>query len=229
MLGALTVTLRLAEGSSTWSAPAPRWTRRAASQSPEFSGLTTKSSGKVQRETVAEIRRTRIVAQDDIDRAVRIGVRRLDLPGFFVPNGICYNRSHPASPWITSDCKSRAHGLFCALQRQMTRCGAGCEGRVVMSKPKLALLVGAMIMLGLPAVPASAADLQVPPVAKADREAAACGPCGCLHVTWNRHRVLESTYGLAFDPRNFDQTEPYYYYGPVRSYPTFWCEVGSTQ
>ena len=98
-----------------------------------------------------------------------------------------------------------------------------------MSKPKLALMVGAMIVLGLPAVSASAADMQIPPAAKADREAAACGPCGCLHVTWNRHRVLESTYGLAFDPRNFDQTEPYYHFGPVRAYPRYWVDADPAQ
>jgi hypothetical protein len=36
---------------------------------------------------------------------------------------------------------------------------------------------------------------------------------------------LRSTYGIAFDPRNFDETQPYYYFGPVRAYPRFWCDV----
>ncbi|MGB6731201.1 MAG: hypothetical protein WBE84_08580, partial [Xanthobacteraceae bacterium] len=121
----------------------------------------------------------------------------------------------------------QAHGLVLAVATADYAL-RGQKGEPSMSKPKLALMVGAMIVFGLPAVSAFAADMQIPPAAKADRDAAACGPCGCLHVSWNRHRVLESTYGLAFDPRNFDQTEPYYYYGPMRAYPTFWCEVGST-
>ena len=97
-----------------------------------------------------------------------------------------------------------------------------------MSKPMKALLVGAVMVLGLPAAPiaASAADLQVPPRAV---QADLCGPCGCLNVTWDRHRELLSTYGLGFDPRNFDTTQPYFYYGRVRAYPHYWCEVGSAQ
>ena len=34
----------------------------------------------------------------------------------------------------------------------------------------------------------------------------------------------ESTYGLDFDPRNFDQTEPYFYLGRVRTYPQYWVD-----
>ena len=49
-----------------------------------------------------------------------------------------------------------------------------------------------------------------------------CGPCGCLHVGYVYHRELRSTYGLSFDPRNFDQTQPYYHFGPVRAYPRYW-------
>jgi hypothetical protein len=52
-----------------------------------------------------------------------------------------------------------------------------------------------------------------------------CGPCGCLHVSHAYHRELQSTYGLAFDPRNFDQTQPYYFPGPVRAYPRYWCDA----
>ena len=51
-----------------------------------------------------------------------------------------------------------------------------------------------------------------------------CGCCGCLRVTFDYHRELRSTYGTRFDPRNFDQTEPYYYFGRVRPYPRFWVE-----
>jgi hypothetical protein len=53
-----------------------------------------------------------------------------------------------------------------------------------------------------------------------------CGCCGCLGVTYDYHRELRSTYGTKFDPRNFDQTEPYYYFGRVRAYPRFWVAPG---
>jgi hypothetical protein len=53
-----------------------------------------------------------------------------------------------------------------------------------------------------------------------------CGCCGCLGVTFDYHRELRSTYGLKFDPRNFDQTEPYYYFGRVRAYPRYWIDPG---
>ncbi len=97
-----------------------------------------------------------------------------------------------------------------------------------MSKPIMsALIVGAVTATGVLAAPvfATAAELQVPPPAAHVRQAAECGPCGCLHVTYDYHRELRSTYGLSFDPRNFDQTQPYYYFGAVRAYPRFWCDV----
>jgi hypothetical protein len=98
-----------------------------------------------------------------------------------------------------------------------------------MSKLTKALLVGAGMILGLSAAPiaASAADLQVPPPAAV--HAASCGPCGCLHVTWDYHREVLSTYGPGFDPRNFDTAEPIFYLGRVRAYPHYWCELDSTQ
>jgi hypothetical protein len=40
---------------------------------------------------------------------------------------------------------------------------------------------------------------------------------------------LRSTYGSGFDPRNFDQTEPYYYFGRVRAYPQYWVDAGPVQ
>ena len=93
-----------------------------------------------------------------------------------------------------------------------------------MSKPVIsALLVGILAVGGIPIVfdSAIAADLEVP----VHRAAAAqgCGYCGCLHVSYVHHRELRSTYGLNFDPRNFDQTQPYYFPGPVRAYPRYWC------
>jgi hypothetical protein len=70
------------------------------------------------------------------------------------------------------------------------------------------------------AASARAADLGVPGPGV---QTAECGPCGCP-VTYVYHRELRSTYGIAFDPRNFDTTEPYYYYGPVRAWPRYWCQ-----
>jgi hypothetical protein len=94
--------------------------------------------------------------------------------------------------------------------------------------PKIALMLGLMIMVGLPAAStgASAAELQIPPADQARhyREAEACGPCGCLRVSWDYHRVMEQTYGSGFDPRNFDTTEPYFYLGRVKAYPRYWCD-----
>jgi hypothetical protein len=47
--------------------------------------------------------------------------------------------------------------------------------------------------------------------------------CCCLHVTYDYHRELKYTYGWHFDPRSFDETEPFYYYGAVKRYPHYWC------
>ena len=49
-----------------------------------------------------------------------------------------------------------------------------------------------------------------------------CGGCGCTAVSYVRHRELRSTYGLRFDPRNFDQTAPYHYFGRMRTYARYW-------
>jgi hypothetical protein len=102
-----------------------------------------------------------------------------------------------------------------------------------MSKPmKSAFVVGIVIAAAgvLVSIPAVAADLSVPGAARQARyEAAPCGRCGCLRVSWERHRVVESTYGLDYDPRNFDQTEPYFYLGRMRAYPQFWVEADPGQ
>jgi hypothetical protein len=98
-----------------------------------------------------------------------------------------------------------------------------------MSKPIMSgLIVGALTATCVLAAPVFAAELQAPPAAHV-RQAAECGPCGCVHITYDYHRELRSTYGLSFDPRNFDQTQPYYYFGPVRAYPRFWCDVQYVQ
>jgi hypothetical protein len=98
-----------------------------------------------------------------------------------------------------------------------------------MAKPLIAAFVlAAAAGLVAGSHSARAADLGVP--ASGPRiEAAECGPCGCLHVTYDYHRELRSTYGIAFDPRNFDETQPYYYFGPVRAYPRYWCDVQDVQ
>jgi hypothetical protein len=69
---------------------------------------------------------------------------------------------------------------------------------------------------------ANAADLQT--LAPVAQHARWCGPCGCLRVSYDHHREMLMTYGTGFDPRNFDTTEPYYYFGRVRAYPHFWVE-----
>lgn len=51
-----------------------------------------------------------------------------------------------------------------------------------------------------------------------------CGPCGCLTVRYVYHRSLESTYGTGFDPRNYDQTEPHFYFGRIRAYPRYYVD-----
>ena len=75
-----------------------------------------------------------------------------------------------------------------------------------MSRAMLALggIVGAIVL----ASPCSlgAAELLAP--AQAAQAYPNCGPCGCMSVTYVHHRDMQSTYGLGFDPRNYDTTEP---------------------
>lgn len=78
-------------------------------------------------------------------------------------------------------------------------------------------------------VATKAADLSVAPNTPQAAEPAGCGPCGCLTVTYVRHREMLSTYGAGFDPRNFDTAEPYFYYGRVRSYPRFYVDGVAVQ
>jgi len=95
-------------------------------------------------------------------------------------------------------------------------------GETPMSKFAFALAAGIVAMAAVPMVgkPAQAADLLRP----ARQAPIDCGRCGCLHVTYDHHRVLESTYGTNFDPRSFDQTEPYYYWAGVQAFPRFWVD-----
>lgn len=98
-----------------------------------------------------------------------------------------------------------------------------------MSKPVLSTLEAAVLALaGLTAtrLAATAADLPNP---HHHNLTIGCGPCGCLHVSYLYHRELQSTYGLNFDPRDFDRTEPYYYLGRLRAYPRYWVDGDPTQ
>ena len=99
-----------------------------------------------------------------------------------------------------------------------------------MSTPTISALVAGMITAaGVPAVPASAVAAELLPPAvphvRPHHAAPFCGPCGCLRVSYVYHRELRTTYGLSFDPRNFDQTEPYYHFGAVRAYPRYWVDA----
>jgi hypothetical protein len=71
---------------------------------------------------------------------------------------------------------------------------------------------------------ACAADLSVPAAVGPAAGPPRCGPCGCLGVAYVYHRSLESTYGVDFDPRNYDQTVPHYYFGRVRAYPRYFVD-----
>jgi hypothetical protein len=79
-------------------------------------------------------------------------------------------------------------------------------------------IVAAMAGIG---TSVGAADLDVRPGVSAVERS--CGACGCQHVFYVRHRALESTYGVGYDPRNDDQTQPHYYFGRVRYYPRYFC------
>jgi hypothetical protein len=93
-----------------------------------------------------------------------------------------------------------------------------------MSRTKLVLAgVASALALMAPSL-LGAAELEVPPQAVAPARGADCGPCGCLSVTYVHHRELRATYGLGFDPRNYDTTQPHYYLGPERAYPRYFVD-----
>ena len=103
-----------------------------------------------------------------------------------------------------------------------------------MSRPMIsALVLGTVSAAGMAAAPVSAVAAELLPPAAAhvryQPTTAWYGPCGCLHVSYVVHRKLRYTYGLSFDPRNFDQTEPYYRFGPLRAYPRYWVSAAPVQ
>lgn len=72
--------------------------------------------------------------------------------------------------------------------------------------------------------PLKAAELPVRTHGAYVRTSPYCGRCGCLTVGYVYHRQLETTYGTSFDPRNYDTTEPHYYFGPVRRFPRYFAD-----
>jgi hypothetical protein len=100
--------------------------------------------------------------------------------------------------------------------------GSNQNGCFSMNRPLLALMAAAgLLALMLPSS-LRAADLGIPSPQVA--VPANCGPCGCLTETFVYHRQLETTYGLSYDPRNYDTTEPHYYFGPIRRYPRYFVD-----
>jgi hypothetical protein len=148
-----------------------------------------------------------------------------DLGQFSINNGPDFNRDKNADVCCYRPSRSANRLQACKLWPNLAKRAASDGAPVggsVMNKPLIAAFVLAATA-GLLAGSARAADLGVPgPGVQAADE---CGPCGCVHVSYDYHRELRSTYGLAFDPRNFDQTQPYYYLGPVRAWPRFECDV----
>jgi hypothetical protein len=78
-------------------------------------------------------------------------------------------------------------------------------------------VICAMVLSG----PIGAAELPLPGPAVTEGSPTDCGPCGCLETTYVYHRDLRATYGTSFDPRNYDTTQPHYYFGPMRAYPRY--------
>ena len=96
-----------------------------------------------------------------------------------------------------------------------------------MSKPIILAMVTAATVAMAGLTSAFAAELLPSPGVQLGHRHArfACGPCGCLYVSYVYHRELRSTYGTGFDPRNYDQTEPHFYLGRMRAYPRYWVSA----
>jgi hypothetical protein len=83
-------------------------------------------------------------------------------------------------------------------------------------------VVGITVILSSPL---RATELPTPSINHADIGAPVyCGPCGCLGVAYSYHPELRSTYGVGFDPRNYDTTQPHYYFGRMRAYPQYYID-----
>jgi hypothetical protein len=98
-----------------------------------------------------------------------------------------------------------------------------------MSKPLTAALLMGMAVAGITGMSDAARAADLPVLAPAPHAARWCGPCGCLHVGFVHHRELRTTYGIGFDPRNYDTQEPHYYFGPMRAFPRYWVAANPIQ
>jgi hypothetical protein len=90
-----------------------------------------------------------------------------------------------------------------------------------MMKPIFASLMVCPLSVVMLLNQVKAADREMPRRAVANGARPLYCGCGCLYVSFDRHRELHTTYGTNFDPRNFDQTEPHYYFGRMRAYRRF--------
>jgi hypothetical protein len=88
----------------------------------------------------------------------------------------------------------------------------------------MAISIAAITLSSL--TPLGAAELRLPSGLARPERLVHCGSCGCLGLAYVYHRELRSTYGLSFDPRNYDTTQPHYYFGPVRAWPRYFVEAG---
>ncbi len=69
-----------------------------------------------------------------------------------------------------------------------------------------------------------AADSAIPVQRAAEIARGSCR-CGHMQVIYVRHRELRATYGKSFDPRDYDRSEPRYFFGGYRHYARF-CRAG---
>jgi hypothetical protein len=102
---------------------------------------------------------------------------------------------------------------------ETAKCGLN-TGHPMMRALLSVATVGICVLASL--APSVAADLPVS--GRGVTQQAWCGPCGCLRVDFDHHRELRSTYGTGFDPRNYDETQPHYYFGAMRAYPRYSVE-----
>ncbi len=93
---------------------------------------------------------------------------------------------------------------------------------------KLLLALGAIVVTIMLILPNSLSATELPTPSHMHYAAFSrpvyCGPCGCLSISYTYHPELRSTYGLGFDPRNYDTTQPHYYFGGMRAFPQYYID-----
>jgi len=94
-----------------------------------------------------------------------------------------------------------------------------------MAKLQIGLVVLALFATSSAWSGAVAADRSIP---RRSAEAYQQYDAGAPWSVYVYHRDLRQTYGTHFDPRNYDETEPHYYFGPVRRYVRY-CRYGECQ